>query len=78
MATTSKAYAAFSGTTPLGPHVVKRRAPTANDVAIDIRFAGICHSDIHTVREEWGPKQFPLVPGHEIGMSSWIYIDVLF
>lgn len=67
MAISTKSIAAFSGTAPLGPHVIKRRAPTANDVAIDIKFAGICHSDIHTVKEEWGPKQFPLVVGHEIG-----------
>ena len=43
-----------------------RRDLRAHDVAIDIAFAGICHSDIHQAREEWGPALFPMVPGHEI------------
>jgi alcohol dehydrogenase (NADP+) len=52
---------------PLVPHVIKRRGVTANDVAISIKFAGICHSDIHQARDEWGvSKNFPMVPGHEI------------
>ncbi len=45
---------------------VERRAPRAHDVVIDIKFAGICHSDIHQGREEWGKALFPMVPGHEI------------
>ncbi|MCK9878170.1 NAD(P)-dependent alcohol dehydrogenase [Frankia sp. Ag45/Mut15] len=45
---------------------IARRAPREHDVRIDIRFAGICHSDIHQVRQEWGSSRFPMVPGHEI------------
>jgi uncharacterized zinc-type alcohol dehydrogenase-like protein len=45
---------------------IERRDVGAHDVLIDIKYAGICHSDIHTVRGEWGPQQFPLAPGHEI------------
>ena len=60
------AYAAFSPTEPLRPTVVERREPGPNDVVIDIVWAGICHSDIHTVRSEWGPANYPVVPGHEI------------
>lgn len=62
----AKAYAAFSSTTPLGPTEIKRREPTENDVQIEILFCGICHSDLHTVRGEWGDIEYPLVPGHEI------------
>jgi len=57
----------MSGTTPLVPFEIQRRAPISTDVVVAIRFAGICHSDIHTVKEEWGKKEFPIVPGHEIG-----------
>jgi uncharacterized zinc-type alcohol dehydrogenase-like protein len=46
--------------------LIERREPRAHDVVIDIAYAGICHSDIHQVREEWGPAIFPMVPGHEI------------
>ncbi len=60
------AFAAFSATAPLAPHQIERRAPGPHDVAIDILYAGICHSDIHTVRGEWGPAMYPVVPGHEI------------
>jgi uncharacterized zinc-type alcohol dehydrogenase-like protein len=45
---------------------IERRDVGAHDVLIDVKYAGICHSDIHTVRGEWGPQQFPLAPGHEI------------
>jgi uncharacterized zinc-type alcohol dehydrogenase-like protein len=69
MATTVKAYACLAGSEPLQPFTLTRRAPTSTDVVIDIKYAGICHSDIHTVREEWGKKQFPIVPGHEIGTT---------
>jgi alcohol dehydrogenase (NADP+) len=62
----SKAFAAYSATQPLGPYDFERRDPGPEDVAIQIEYCGVCHSDIHTVREEWGPVQFPLVPGHEI------------
>lgn len=60
------AYAAPSGDKPLAPFSFDRRDPRDNDVAIDILFCGVCHSDLHTARAEWGGSQFPCVPGHEI------------
>jgi len=60
------AYAAQSATAPLAPFSFERRAPGANDVAIDILFCGVCHSDLHTARGEWEGVTFPAVPGHEI------------
>jgi uncharacterized zinc-type alcohol dehydrogenase-like protein len=60
------AYAAPSKTTPLGPLAIDRREPGPHDVLIDIRFCGVCHSDIHQVRDEWGGSIYPMVPGHEI------------
>ena len=62
----TKSWAAKSGGAPLEPFEITRRAVGDNDVHISIKFAGICHSDIHEAREEWGPVIFPLVPGHEI------------
>ncbi len=62
----TKAYAAQSPTTPLAPFSIDRRAPGAKDVAIDILFCGVCHSDLHTARGEWPGILFPSVPGHEI------------
>jgi uncharacterized zinc-type alcohol dehydrogenase-like protein len=59
-------YAALSSTTPLEPFKFERREPGPNDVVIAIKFCGVCHSDIHQTREEWGPALFPMVPGHEI------------
>lgn len=56
--------------TPGGPfisHTILRRACGPDDVVIDIKFAGICHSDIHTARDDWGPAKYPLVRGHKIG-----------
>ncbi|PPG43207.1 NAD(P)-dependent alcohol dehydrogenase [Pseudoclavibacter sp. RFBA6] len=64
--TTAKAYAAPSATEPLEPTTIERRAVGENDVLIDIAYSGICHSDIHTVRGEWGEVPYPLAPGHEI------------
>ncbi|MGV0991271.1 MAG: NAD(P)-dependent alcohol dehydrogenase [Mycobacterium sp.] len=64
--TTVSAYAATSATGPLAKTTITRRAVGPNDVLFDIHFAGICHSDIHTVRGEWGPPKYPVVPGHEI------------
>ena len=64
--TLAHAYAASSATTPLAPFSFERRAPTARDVAIDILYCGVCHSDLHTARSEWGPTTYPCVPGHEI------------
>jgi uncharacterized zinc-type alcohol dehydrogenase-like protein len=66
MTTTAQAYAAESATGPLVPITIERRDVGAHDVLIDIKYSGICHSDIHTVREEWGPITFPQVVGHEI------------
>ena len=64
--TLTHAYAATSATTPLAPFSFERRTPTARDVAIDILHCGVCHSDLHTARSEWGPANYPCVPGHEI------------
>ncbi|MFM8818921.1 MAG: NAD(P)-dependent alcohol dehydrogenase, partial [Phycisphaerales bacterium] len=63
---TTKAYAAPSATEPLGPFAIARRAPGPTDVEIDILFCGVCHSDLHFARNEWGGSVYPIVPGHEI------------
>jgi uncharacterized zinc-type alcohol dehydrogenase-like protein len=60
------AYAAPAASEPLTPTVIERRDVGPNDVLIEIKYAGICHSDIHTVNGDWGPQPYPLVPGHEI------------
>jgi uncharacterized zinc-type alcohol dehydrogenase-like protein len=60
------AFAAQSSTTPLAPFPIKRRDVLSNDVAIKILYCGVCHSDIHQARNEWGGSQYPIVPGHEI------------
>ena len=62
----SRGYAATAAKAPLEPFEFNRRELGAKDVALDISYAGICHSDIHQVAEEWGPAIFPMVPGHEI------------
>jgi uncharacterized zinc-type alcohol dehydrogenase-like protein len=59
-------YAATSPTAPLAPFSFARREPTDRDVQIDILFCGVCHSDVHTARSEWGGTVYPVVPGHEI------------
>ncbi|MEU5310463.1 NAD(P)-dependent alcohol dehydrogenase [Streptomyces sp. NPDC021562] len=64
--TTVAAYAAPAAKAPLERTTVERREVREHDVLIDIKFAGICHSDIHQVREGWGTAIFPMVPGHEI------------
>lgn len=61
-----KAYAAHTPKSLLEPYEFERRAPKADDVAIEIHYCGICHSDIHTARGEWGGPKTPCVPGHEI------------
>jgi alcohol dehydrogenase (NADP+) len=63
---TVNAYAATSPTAPLIPTTIERRDLGPRDVLIEIRYAGICHSDIHTARGDWGPATYPLVTGHEI------------
>src|SRR3954454_14108883 len=65
----SKAYAATSATSPLAGATIARRDPTEHDVQIEILFCGVCHSDLHQVRNEWSgvmPTVYPCVPGHEI------------
>ena len=64
--TKCKCYATKSLNGAFEPHEITRRGCTDNDVVIAVKYAGICHSDIHTVKEEWGPVVFPIVPGHEI------------
>ncbi len=66
MTTPAIAYATDSPTSPFRRIEIERRALGPKDVLIDIAFAGICHSDLHTARGEWGPVTYPLVPGHEI------------
>jgi uncharacterized zinc-type alcohol dehydrogenase-like protein len=63
---TTPAYAAADARSPLAPTTIERRAPRADEVLIDIVFCGVCHSDIHQVRDEWGGSIYPMVPGHEI------------
>jgi len=63
---TVSAYAATSATGPLTKTTIVRRDPGPHDVMIDIKFTGICHSDIHTVKAEWGTPNYPVVAGHEI------------
>jgi alcohol dehydrogenase (NADP+) len=74
------AYAAASAKSPLAPFTIERRQPGAHEVLIDILYCGVCHSDIHQARDEWGGSIFPMVPGHEIigivqqigsGVSQW-------
>jgi len=62
----AKGYAAQNATSPLAPYRFQRRAPGANDVQIEILYCGVCHSDLHTARNEWNNTLYPSVPGHEI------------
>lgn len=62
----TKAYGAYAGDQPLEAMDIVRRAVGPHDVAIDIAYCGVCHSDLHTVRAEWGGTKYPCVPGHEI------------
>jgi uncharacterized zinc-type alcohol dehydrogenase-like protein len=65
----ANAYSAASATSPMASTTITRRDPTENDVQIEILFCGICHSDLHAVRNEWSefmPTVYPIVPGHEI------------
>ncbi len=63
---TTKAYGAHAADKPLESIDIERRAPGPHDVQIDIAYCGVCHSDLHTVRSEWGGTLYPCVPGHEI------------
>jgi uncharacterized zinc-type alcohol dehydrogenase-like protein len=62
----TKAFAARSATSPLGPITINRREPLPSDVEIEVLYCGVCHSDLHFARNEWGMTVYPLVPGHEI------------
>jgi uncharacterized zinc-type alcohol dehydrogenase-like protein len=62
----TRGYAATDPTSPVGPFTFERRDPRPHDVVIEILFCGVCHSDIHQARDEWGGSIFPMVPGHEI------------
>ena len=62
----TKSYAANTATTPLAPFSFDRRDPGERDVQVEILFCGVCHSDVHTVRNEWHGTTYPCVPGHEI------------
>jgi alcohol dehydrogenase (NADP+) len=61
-----KAFGTETAEAPLNQMNINRRTPTPHDVEIDILFCGVCHSDLHTARSEWGPSLYPCVPGHEI------------
>ncbi len=61
-----KAFSAVNETAPLSAATIERRLPKDNDVSINIEYCGICHTDIHQVRNEWGGSIYPMVPGHEI------------
>ena len=61
-----KSYAAHSPTGRLGLFQFDRRSPRADDVVIEIQYCGVCHSDVHNVRNDWGGAKYPMVPGHEI------------
>ena len=61
----TQGYAAFDPKSPLGPFAFDRRDPGPTDVRIDILYCGVCHSDLHTARNEWGGTNYPVVPGHE-------------
>ena len=63
---TVQAYGAYAADKPLEPIAIERREPGPRDVRIDIAFCGVCHSDLHQVRSEWGGTVYPCVPGHEI------------
>ncbi|AFL53623.1 putative zinc-type alcohol dehydrogenase-like protein [Sinorhizobium fredii] len=62
----ARGYAATDASKPLAPFTFERREPRDDDVVIDIQYCGVCHSDIHQARDEWGNATFPMVPGHEI------------
>ena len=62
----TKGYAATSADSPLAPFAFERRTPGDRDVHVSIDFCGICHSDIHSAKNEWEGTEYPFVPGHEI------------
>ncbi|HMR57459.1 MAG TPA: alcohol dehydrogenase catalytic domain-containing protein, partial [Cyclobacteriaceae bacterium] len=62
----SKGYAAQHAKSPLAPFNFNRREVGDHDIRIEIKYCGVCHSDLHQVRDEWGGSIYPMVPGHEI------------
>ena len=64
--TPTLSYAAHAARAPLAPYRFERREPREHDVVIEILYCGVCHSDLHTVRDEWGNGSYPIVPGHEM------------
>jgi uncharacterized zinc-type alcohol dehydrogenase-like protein len=62
----SRGWAAFAANKPLGPFEFERRIPGPRDIHLEILFCGVCHTDLHQARDEWGGSRFPFVPGHEI------------
>ncbi|MHB8635750.1 MAG: NAD(P)-dependent alcohol dehydrogenase [Fimbriimonadaceae bacterium] len=86
MSLPTPAYAVHSAATPVVPWSVERREPGAYDVLIDILYCGVCHTDIHFARGEWGNSVYPMVPGHEIvgkvtrvgsGVTKWAVGDAV-
>jgi uncharacterized zinc-type alcohol dehydrogenase-like protein len=80
MSLITPAYAVQTSTSPVAPWTINRREPGPDDVLIEILYCGVCHSDLHQARDEWGGSIFPMVPGHEIvgtvtkigsGVSKW-------
>ena len=71
------AYAVHDPRSPLAPHTISRREPGPREVLIDILYCGVCHSDVHQARDEWGSGIFPMVPGHEIvGRVAQVGVEV--
>src|SRR5881628_731443 len=66
MGSVVRGYAAHSGSTPLQLFRFERRTPRPDDVSIEILYCGVCHSDLHGTRNNWGSAKYPMVPGHEI------------
>ncbi|MFG6177688.1 NAD(P)-dependent alcohol dehydrogenase [Halomonas sp. THAF12] len=62
----ARSYAAHAADQPLAPYTFERREPRADDVAIEILYCGVCHSDLHYAQNDWGATEYPIVPGHEI------------
>ena len=86
MSLPTKSYATQSETSPLAPYSIERREPGKADLLIDILYCGVCHTDIHFARNEWGNAVYPMVPGHEIvgkvtrvgsGVTKWAVGDTV-
>jgi uncharacterized zinc-type alcohol dehydrogenase-like protein len=74
---TTRAFATSSATSPLAPHGIERRDVGPKDIRIESQYCGVCHSDLHTARNEWHGTVYPCVPGHEIvGRVSAVGRDV--